>query len=88
MDAEPETVARPVLLDNTVLSNFALAGREDLVRRLWPAACTTLAARDEYQAAAVAGLVPATCWSGLPALALTGEEEAFAAGLPPRLGAG
>ena len=32
MDTE---VDRPVLLDNTVLANFALAGRADLVMRLW-----------------------------------------------------
>ncbi len=37
-------MSRPVVLDNTVLSNFARVGRADLVIRLWPkAVCTTSA---------------------------------------------
>jgi len=79
----------PVLLDNTVLTNFALVDRPDIVLRLWPgAACTTPAVWAEYQVGAAAGLVPATAWNDLPVVTLTEAEASFAAGLPPRLGAG
>lgn len=88
MDVAPSTPVGPVLLDNTVLSNFALAGRADLVLRLWPRACTTAEAMDEFRAAAVAGLVSTSSWSGLLVIALTTEEAAFAVELPPRLGTG
>ena len=83
------TLARPVLLDNTVLTNFALVGRTDLVMRLWPtAACTTSSVLDEYGAGAASGLLPADAWTDLPVVTLTEEETAFAASLSPRLGAG
>jgi hypothetical protein len=39
---------RLVLLDNTVLTNFALVGQDNLPTRLWSdAACTTTAAYGE-----------------------------------------
>ena len=83
------TDAGPVLLDNTVLSNLALVGRSDLIRRLWPSgACSTGEVLAEYEAGAAAGLVPADAWSGLPLVSLTAEEGRFASALPPRLGAG
>ena len=82
-------IDRPVLLDNTVLSNFALAGEADLVLRLWPeSTCTTPSVLDEYAAGAAAGSLPADAWAGLPVVALTQEERAFAADLSPGLGAG
>ena len=82
-------VARPVLLDNTVLSNFALVGQTDLVMRLWhEIVCTTPRARSEYEAAVSSGLVSAEAWADLPVVTLTEEEEAFAARLSTRLGAG
>jgi hypothetical protein len=31
----PTSQSKPVLLDNTVLSNFALVKRTDLIRHLW-----------------------------------------------------
>ena len=57
-------MSRPVLLDNTVLSNLALPGRDDLPFRLWgeAAATTTAASRAEYQAGVEAGLIPRSCW--------------------------
>ena len=80
---------RPVLLDNTVLSNLALVGRSDLVRRLWPvAACTTWQVLDEYGLGAASELLPADAWSDLPILTPTEEEMTFAVGLSARLGAG
>ena len=57
----------PVLLDNTVLSNLALTGRDDLLFRLWgEAAATTAAGRADYQAGVEAGLIPGSCWGQLP----------------------
>jgi predicted nucleic acid-binding protein len=82
-------LAGPVLLDNTVLTNFALVGQAELVIRLWPeAVCTTPHARDEYGVAVSGGLAPAEAWSDLPVVTLTEEEESFAAGLSAKLGAG
>ena len=89
MGTDVAVVSRPVLLDNTVLTNFALVGRQDLVMRLWPrAACTTPSALDEYAAGAASGLLPADAWVGLPLVTLTESEATFAASLSPRLGAG
>jgi len=80
---------RLVLLDNTVLTNLALVGKDGLVMRLWPTrACTTPAAMDEYRAGAASGLLPADAWTSLCVVTLTEGETVFAAGLSPRLGAG
>jgi len=82
-------IARPILLDNTVLTNFALVNEPGLVTCLWATrACTTPAALAEYKAGATGGLVPAEAWVNLPVVTLTEEELAFAAGLSLRLGAG
>ena len=79
----------PVLLDNTVLANFALVGRPDLVLRLWgDAACTTPEAWSEYQVGVAADLVSAAAWVDLPVVTLAKAEVDFAANLPARLGAG
>jgi predicted nucleic acid-binding protein len=83
------TVTRPILLDNTVLTNFALVDRTELVRRLWPmAACTTAAVVAEYAVGVREGLLPAAAWTSLPVVELTDEEETFATCLSSRLGAG
>ena len=80
---------RPVLLDNTVLTNLALVGQTGLVKRLWPVtACTTPQVLDEYALGAASGLLPAEAWSDLLAVTLTEEETIFAAGLSVRLGEG
>jgi predicted nucleic acid-binding protein len=80
---------RPVVLDNTVLSNFASVRRADLVLRLWSeAVCTTPAAFTEYEAGVAGGSLPRNAWAGLSILAPTEEETAFAAGLSSRLGVG
>ena len=82
-------MTRPVVLDNTVLSNFALVGRVDLAILVWAsAACTTPAVVAEYQAGVDAGLMPAGAWVELPVVTLSPEEVAFAATLTPALGAG
>lgn len=42
MGDDATRLGRPVLPDNTVLTNFALAGRSDMMVCLWPSgACTT-----------------------------------------------
>jgi predicted nucleic acid-binding protein len=82
-------MSRPVLLDNTVLSNLALTGRDDLPFRLWgEAAATTAASRAEYQAGVEAGLVSGSCWGTLPVIELTTEEDALALSLSARFGPG
>ena len=82
-------MTRPVLLDNTVLTNLALVNRADLAIRLWgAAACTTPSVMAEYQVGAQSGLLPPDAWDSLPVLTCTEDETAFEAGLPPRLGAG
>jgi hypothetical protein len=42
-------MSKLVLLDNTVLTNFALINHTDLVLGLWANACTTSAAQTEYR---------------------------------------
>lgn len=74
----------PIVLDNTVLTNFALVKYTALVLRLWPTACTTA----EYQNGASLGRVPAQAWSELPIVSLSETELSLAASLSPRLGAG
>lgn len=80
---------RLVLLDNTVLTNFALVGQDNLPTRLWSdAACTTTAAYGEYLAGTAVGILPADAWRDLIQVALNEREEAFAARLTTQLGAG
>lgn len=81
-------MAQPVLLDNTVLSNFALVERTELVMDLWPDACTTPAVEAEYAAGTEGRDLPADVWERLTVLTLTPVEKAFAIRLNQRLGAG
>jgi predicted nucleic acid-binding protein len=84
-----EQIDRPVVLDNTVLTNLAVVDRADLVKRLWPkAACTTPAILDEYRAGAVSGSVPADAWVDLAVVTMSEEETALTASFSTRLGAG
>lgn len=82
-------MSRPVLLDNTVLSNLALVRRDDLPFHLWgEAAATSVAAHSEYQDGAAAELIPAGCWEELPVFMLTPEEDTLARSLSAALGPG
>lgn len=82
-------MSRPVLLDNTVLSNLAVVSRDDLPFRLWgEVIMTSAAARSEYQDGAEAGLIPGDCWGKLPVIELTAEEGALALSLSAGLGLG
>ena len=78
----------PVVLDNTVLTNFALVKHTALVFRLWPTACTTAEVMAEYQtwrvvgSCAGAGVVEtADCFTER-------DRVSLAASLSSRLGAG
>jgi hypothetical protein len=51
-------VHRLAVLDNTVLTNFAIVGRDNLPLLLWPGACTTPAALGEYRAGVATGALP------------------------------
>jgi predicted nucleic acid-binding protein len=89
MGRDAEQIDQPVILDNTVLTNFALVGRADLVTHLWPAtACTTPPVLDEFRSGAVSGLVPADAWADLNVITLTEEETVLAASFSTRLGSG
>ncbi len=89
MGARVAKVTRPVLLDNTVLTNLSLVGRGDLVFRLWPTrACTTPSVLAEYRAGTASELLSSDAWTDLSVVSLTQDEAAFAASLPLRLGAG
>ena len=79
-----------IVVDNTVLSNFALIGREDLLKKLFG---DTLAASDdvlkELFAGESKGIVPRRDWHWLPVLSLQTETERLAfATLRERLGRG
>ena len=89
MGRDAEQVDQPVILDNTVLTNFALVGRADLVTHLWPTtACTTPPVLDEYRSGVVSGLLPADVRSDLTVITLTDEQTALAADFSSRLGSG
>ena len=81
--------SRTVLLDNTVLTNFALVSRPDLVLDLWGTTCaTTTAAMAEYRAGIISRGLSAGSWDDLTPLTLQPAEQAFADQLPPQLGSG
>ena len=77
---------RPVVLENTVLTNFALVKQIALVLHLWPTACTTAEVMAEYQNGASLSRVPAQAWSKLPIVSLSETELSLADSLSPRLG--
>ena len=74
-----------LVLDNTVMSNFALIGRIDWLRELWPnMLVTSEEAWAELQAGVRLGRIPDVDWSWLTILSLTGvEREARDELMPP-----
>ncbi len=78
-----------LLLDNTVLSNFALVGRSDLLRQtLGTTAATTAQVMAEFEAGVKLGRVPTTDWKWLPTLTLSPAEKDLYQQLLQRLNAG
>ncbi len=83
------TVSPPILLDNTVLTNFALAECAELVMQLWGDDLrTTPHAMAEHQEGVALGYVPEGEWKDLPRPELKPEEEALFQQLPTSLGPG
>lgn len=54
----PTSKPKLILLDNTVLSNFAIVNRTDIVLRLWNASSTTPDAWQEFQSGFALGYLP------------------------------
>jgi predicted nucleic acid-binding protein len=78
-----------VVLDNTVLTNFGIIHRADLVTNLWPGmACITPEVLSEYRDGVQVAELPADIWDCLPVVKLTSSEMALALSLAHRLGAG
>jgi predicted nucleic acid-binding protein len=76
--AQPLThLDKLVLLDNTVLSNFALVRRTDLVTGIWQNCATTPDAWREFLAGIALNKLPAGMWAGLPILELSPAEHEF-----------
>ena len=78
-----------VLLDNTVLSNFALVGEPNLLQEtLGENAATTSQVMDEFLTGVKKGRVPATNWDWLRVLELSEPEQPLYEQLLRQLNAG
>ena len=84
----PTSRPAPILLDNTVLSNFALVKQTDLVLQLWPDCTTTADAWREYQAGVALGYLPKETWTAIPQIKLNETEDKIAQQFVKALGAG
>ena len=83
------TAGHRVVLDNTVLANFALAGCSELLARLWgDVLCTTPQVMAEYRRGVAKGAVPDGTWEDLAAIELEPDAEPLAESLPSSLGSG
>jgi len=72
-----------VLLDNTVLTNFARANAVQLALDVWLGdACSTPEVLAEYSAGVKGSGLPVDAWQRLPVVMLTNQERQFAAALP------
>ncbi|MFQ6101693.1 MAG: DUF3368 domain-containing protein [Anaerolineae bacterium] len=73
------------MLDNTVMSNFALVGRTGWLQKVWPGMLiTSEEAWAELQAGVRLGRIPKVDWSWLTVLSLTEmEREARDELMPP-----
>lgn len=76
------------LLDNTVLSNFAIIHRTDLIRVALEEAATVPQVLDEFRAGVLNGRVPPADWSWLSVLSPTDEEQELFAKIALRLNDG
>ena len=84
----PTSQSRPVLLDNTVLSNFALVNRTEIVSNLWPHCSTTVDAWREFQSGITLGYLPKESWGALPQIELNELDQGIAQQFLDTLGAG
>lgn len=82
-------MSRFVLLDNTVLSNFAQAQIVSAVFSLWGnQICTTSEVSAEYAVGVITASLPRSAWKDLKVIEQTEEEKSFGLSLSARLGAG
>jgi predicted nucleic acid-binding protein len=84
----PTAQSRLILLDNTVLSNFAVVKRTDIVLQLWNACSTTPDAWQEFQSGIELGHLPGDAWKMIALTELTDIELEIAKRLASVLGAG
>ena len=78
-----------LVIDNTVMSNFALVGRTQWLQEVWPGIMVTSGdAWDELQAGIRLGRIPDNDWSWLAVLSLTELECTARDELVPPLGVG
>jgi predicted nucleic acid-binding protein len=78
-----------VLLDTTVLTNFALVGLTSIPKDLWgDNACTTSEVLEEYAAGVETGKLPRADWTQLKTIILSSEEQLFGVQMFPNLGRG
>lgn len=78
-----------ILLDTTVLSNFARVKLEYVPQQIWgDQACVAEEVIEEYQAGVKVGRLPAFTWTVLRVLKPSREEKAFEHTLPQHLGRG
>jgi predicted nucleic acid-binding protein len=71
-----------VILDNTVLSNFAMVQRTDLVTGIWQNCATTPDAWNEFMTGVTLKRIPARTWKGLHVVELSPKEIEFQHHLP------
>ena len=78
-----------VLLDNTILTNFALVGLTPKLRDLWgERVATTEEVLEEYAAGVETGKLPRVDWTHLKTIALSSQEQVLAISRFPKLGRG
>ena len=78
-----------ILLDNTVLSNFALVGESGLLQEIFgSSAKTTEEVMSEFREGEAIGRVPHTSWPWLAVLSLTSAERELYQKLLVRLNSG
>ena len=78
-----------IFLDNTVLTNFAIVGRQDLIFSLFGnRACTTKQAFDEFHHGTKNPEIPVNAWEELSCYELSVDEVNWANRLLSRLGSG
>jgi predicted nucleic acid-binding protein len=78
-----------VLLDNTILTNFALVGLTPILRELWgKRVATTEEVLEEYAAGVENGKLLRVDWTHLKIIALSSKEKVLASSRFPKLGWG
>ncbi len=78
-----------VLLDNTILTNFALVELRPILRELWgKRVATTEEVLEEYAAGVETGKLPRVDWAHLKIIILSSKEQVLAISRFPKLGRG